>query len=83
MSTLHHPHSCHINFRTIAIIKFWTSLFCHLKKITLNHALLKLSQVSNEKIFVCNFYLLVLYVLLITLFDIHFSFLLQIETFIS
>jgi hypothetical protein len=36
--------------RTITIIKFWTSLFCHIKKITLNHALLKLSQVSNDKI---------------------------------
>jgi hypothetical protein len=35
---------------TITIIKFWTSLFCHIKKITLNHALLKLSQVSNDKI---------------------------------
>jgi hypothetical protein len=25
--------------RTITIIKFWTSNFCHIKKITLNHAL--------------------------------------------
>jgi hypothetical protein len=46
---------------------------------TLNHDLLKLSQMSNEKIFVCDFYL---FVLLITLFDIHLSFLLQIENFI-
>jgi hypothetical protein len=29
---------------TITIIKFWTSNFCHIKKITLNHALLKLSH---------------------------------------
>jgi hypothetical protein len=28
---------------TITIIKFWTSNFCHIKKITLNHALLELS----------------------------------------
>jgi hypothetical protein len=29
---------------TITIIKFWTSNFCHIEKITLNHALLKLSH---------------------------------------
>jgi hypothetical protein len=29
---------------TITIIKFWTSNFCHIKKITLNRALLKLSH---------------------------------------
>jgi hypothetical protein len=32
-----------LSTRTITIIKFWTSNFCHIKKITLNHALLKLS----------------------------------------
>jgi hypothetical protein len=32
------------NGGTITIIKFWTSNFCHIKKITLNHALLKLSH---------------------------------------
>jgi hypothetical protein len=30
--------------RTITIIKFSTSNFCHIIKITLNHALLKLSH---------------------------------------
>jgi hypothetical protein len=29
---------------TITIIKFWTSFFYHIKKITLNHSLLKLSH---------------------------------------
>jgi hypothetical protein len=33
---------------TVAIIKFWTSFFCHIKKITLNHALLKLSHMNDE-----------------------------------
>jgi hypothetical protein len=33
---------------TIAIIKFWTSFFCHIKKITLNYALLKLSHMNDE-----------------------------------
>jgi hypothetical protein len=32
----------------IAIIKFWTSFFCHIKKNTLNHALLKLSHMNDE-----------------------------------
>jgi hypothetical protein len=34
--------------RTVAINKFWTSFFCHRKKITLNHALLKLSHMNDE-----------------------------------
>jgi hypothetical protein len=34
----------HVPSCTITIIKFWTSNFCHIKKITLNHALLKLSH---------------------------------------
>jgi hypothetical protein len=28
------------------IIKFWTSFFCHIKKNTLHHALLKLSHMN-------------------------------------
>jgi hypothetical protein len=38
---------------TIAIIKFWTSFFCHIKKITLNHALLKLSHMNDEIVVKC------------------------------
>jgi hypothetical protein len=34
--------------RTVAINKFWTSFFCHGKKITLNHGLLKLSHMNDE-----------------------------------
>jgi hypothetical protein len=80
MSTLFHSHSCHINFRTIAIIKFWTSIFYHRKKITLNHAWLKLSHMNDKivlkfiynlsiwamtKCYVYSFCLFIFYILLI------------------
>jgi hypothetical protein len=41
-------HSQECSDGTIAIIKFWTSFFYHIKKITLNHALLKLSHMNDE-----------------------------------
>jgi hypothetical protein len=63
-----------ISTYTIAIITFWTSFFCHIKKNSLKQALLKLSHMIDEILvkFIYNSSMLFKFIVFISLFSIFY-----------